>query len=100
MGFQRACIFGYKATWKRANGSVVAENCLQSEPTWMNDHHDVIKDLKIRDAVVPGSHDSGSYTKSGDLNTQYLLVPSSPRRRIFSVSFCGVLDFLTSDQQF
>ena len=33
----------------------------------MNDHHDVIKDLKIRDAVLPGSHDSGSYTKSGDL---------------------------------
>ena len=67
MEFKRTCIFGYKATWKRSNGSIVAENCLQSEPSWMYDHRDVIKVLKIKDVVLPGSHDSGSYTKSGDL---------------------------------
>ena len=38
MGFVRTCVFGVNATWERGDGSVVAQNCLRSEPSWMWDH--------------------------------------------------------------
>ena len=38
MDFVRTCVFGVNATWTRGDGAIVAENCLQSEPSWMWDH--------------------------------------------------------------
>jgi len=38
MDFVRTCVFGINATWERGDGTVVAQNCLQSEPSWMWDH--------------------------------------------------------------
>ena len=67
MGYEKTCVFGYKAKWERSGGSIVAENCLHSEPTWMEEMKDQIQDLQLKYMVLPGSHDSGSYTKSGKL---------------------------------
>ena len=38
MGYTRTCVFGISASWEREDGTVVAQNCLQSEPSWMWDH--------------------------------------------------------------
>ena len=30
--YERVCVFGYNVTWSREDGTLVASNCLQSEP--------------------------------------------------------------------
>ena len=43
LSYSRSCVFGYNATWFDANQNVKASNCLQSEPTWMEDNKSVFK---------------------------------------------------------
>ena len=61
MGYQRTCVFGYNVTWNREDGSTVASNCLQSEPTWMMDNRESIETLAIGDLLLTGAHDAGAY---------------------------------------
>jgi len=61
MGYSRTCVFGYNATWKRADGSLVANNCLQSEPSWMWDHRNELQYMNIGDMMLIGAHDAGAY---------------------------------------
>jgi len=61
MGFTRTCVFGYNVTWTRADGSIVANSCLQSEPTWMWDHKNELEYMNIGDMMMVGAHDAGAY---------------------------------------
>jgi len=61
MGFERTCVFGYYITWYGADGSIKASNCLQSEPTWMQDNKDVLGSVSVGDLILTGSHDAGAY---------------------------------------
>ena len=61
MGYHRTCVFGYNVTWNREDGSSVASNCLQSEPTWMTDNMEMLKTLSIGDLLLTGAHDAGAY---------------------------------------
>ena len=61
MGFTRTCVLGYNVTWNREDGSSIASNCLQSEPSWMWDHRTSLGQLPVGDLVLAGSHDAGAY---------------------------------------
>merc|ERR1719153_1951739 len=61
MNFVRTCVFGINATWERGDGTVVAQNCLQSEPSWMWDHRNELQYMNIGDMMLIGAHDAGAY---------------------------------------
>ncbi|KAG1657828.1 Heparan-alpha-glucosaminide N-acetyltransferase [Nymphon striatum] len=44
------------------NSSTVATNCLKTNPNWMNTSKAVIGDVYLRKVMIPGSHNSGSYS--------------------------------------
>ena len=54
-------MFGYYITWYGADGSIKASNCLQSEPTWMQDNKDMLGSVSVGDLILTGSHDAGAY---------------------------------------
>lgn len=60
MEYQKKC-YGYWFQYVNENGAVLAKGCYNTEPTWMNEFKDKIKDAKIRNLFIPGTHDSGSY---------------------------------------
>ena len=74
MGYQRTCVFGYNVTWNREDGSSLASNCLQSEPTWMWDHRDQLADMRVGDLVLTGAHDAGAYRQISELNRTLLCI--------------------------
>ena len=43
--YERTCVFGYNVTWNRVDGTSIASNCLQSEPSWMMDHKEQLESL-------------------------------------------------------
>jgi len=61
MGYERTCVFGYNVTWNRDDGTSIASNCLQSEPSWMMDHKTQLESMAIGDLILTGSHDAGAY---------------------------------------
>lgn len=38
--------------------------CLRAYPNWMSEMKNSIKDRKIRDLFIPGTHDSASYKRN------------------------------------
>lgn len=65
--------YGYWVHMINATGSVITRNCWQAHPRWMNDLKNEIKDVKMRNLFIPGTHDSGSYktTFTENLLTKY-----------------------------
>lgn len=51
------------------NGETRSRGCLKANPNWMSDMKDLIKDRKIRELFIPGSHDSASFKKN--FNPEY-----------------------------
>ena len=73
--FERTCVFGYEITWYGADGSIKASNCLQSEPTWMQDNKDLLGSVLVGDLILTGSHDAGAYRQeSKKLNCFYIYI--------------------------
>ena len=54
-------MFGYFIYWYGPDGSIKAQNCLQSEPTWMQDNKEVLGSVSVGDLILTGSHDAGAY---------------------------------------
>ena len=71
MGYERTCVFGYNVTWNREDGTSIARNCLQSEPTWMWDHREQLANMRVGDLVLTGAHDAGAYRQITQLSRLY-----------------------------
>lgn len=65
--------YGYWVHMIDANGTVLVKNCWRANPRWMNELKEEIKDVKMRNLFIPGTHDSGSYkyTFTENLLTKY-----------------------------
>lgn len=55
--------YGYWASYVNGSGHIQAKTCYRIFPTWMNDIRNVVGKLKLRDLMIPGTHDSGSYRR-------------------------------------
>lgn len=53
--------YGYWVSYVDKNGNILAFNCMQAHPKWMNEMRSVVSGLRMRDLFIPGTHDSGSY---------------------------------------
>lgn len=60
------------AVYLNSNGDVVASTCLMVYPTWMNDLLPNIGGKRIRDLIIPGTHDSGSYREAYEIPSKEL----------------------------
>lgn len=40
---------------------VLAKNCIRAHPFWMEESMDVLKDRSVKDIMIPGTHNAGSY---------------------------------------
>ncbi|VVC29078.1 PLC-like phosphodiesterase, TIM beta/alpha-barrel domain [Cinara cedri] len=57
------------------DNTIIATNCLKTNPTWMNELPAEIKSMELSKLFIPGTHDSGAYDTFSDpiiLNTLYL----------------------------
>ena len=70
MGYERTCVFGYNVTWNREDGTSIARNCLQSEPTWMWDNREQLANIRVGDLVLTGAHDAGAYRQISSVTHQ------------------------------
>lgn len=57
------CMGYWSAYWKRKDDhdTLITSSCLRTFPTWMGDIKSKIKDLKLRDLFIPGTHNSAAY---------------------------------------
>lgn len=46
------------------NDEILMRGCLKAHPNWMAKMKNVIKDKKIRELFIPGTHDSASFKKN------------------------------------
>lgn len=53
----------------RQNGQVVECNCLRARPNWMSDMKETIKNVKLRELFLPGTHDAAAYERYTGLNS-------------------------------
>lgn len=53
--------YGYWASYVNDKGEILAMTCYRIYPTWMNDLRDIVGGLKLKNLMIPGTHDSGSY---------------------------------------
>lgn len=53
---------GHYVAWIRDN-VVRKTNCLSTHPNWMGERQETLKNLKMRDIFLPGTHDSAAYAK-------------------------------------
>ncbi|XP_065341458.1 PI-PLC X domain-containing protein 1-like [Cloeon dipterum] len=61
LGFVSKCL-DYHIGYVSSGGQVLASSCLRLEPTWMADMVG-LGDQIIKDIFIPGTHDSGAYSK-------------------------------------
>ena len=40
---------------------MIAKNCIHGNPFWMKENFDHLSDRSIKDIMIPGSHNAGSY---------------------------------------
>uniref|UniRef100_T1GBM9 Phosphatidylinositol-specific phospholipase C X domain-containing protein n=1 Tax=Megaselia scalaris TaxID=36166 RepID=T1GBM9_MEGSC len=55
------------AVYLNKTGNIVASTCLMVHPSWVNDSFPNIGNLTFRELVIPGTHDSASYTKGFEI---------------------------------
>lgn len=53
--------YGYWAIYLNNALEPVASTCIRAYATWMNDEREHLKNFRIRDLFIVGTHDSGSY---------------------------------------
>lgn len=68
----------YWAAYIRQDGRIVSCNCLRARPNWMSDMKEKIKDVKLRELYLPGTHDAAAYERyaglsSDNINTKYAI---------------------------
>jgi len=71
------CCLGYWIAYIR-DGVVIATNRLELQPSWMWDNRDVLGPMALRNLVLPGTHNSGSFGEyvghiSDTVFTRYLI---------------------------
>nr|ATU82927.1 secreted Phospholipase C-like protein [Pristhesancus plagipennis] len=59
--FNKICLGFWTVYWRANSTNPVASSCLSSNPRWMEDSKKVIRNLKIREMFLPGTHDSGAF---------------------------------------
>ncbi|XP_055375753.1 uncharacterized protein LOC129608324 [Condylostylus longicornis] len=64
--------YGYWVSYIDKNGNIIVKNCLKAYPIWMNEMKDDIGELTIKDLLIPGTHNSGSYKPGFNPNKDYL----------------------------
>ncbi|XP_035223126.1 PI-PLC X domain-containing protein 1-like [Stegodyphus dumicola] len=57
---QEHCL-GYWAAYSNKNGKILSSSCLRIRPFWMEKHSRYLSKLTLAEAMIPGSHDSGSF---------------------------------------
>ncbi|XP_035223128.1 PI-PLC X domain-containing protein 1-like [Stegodyphus dumicola] len=57
---QEPCL-GYWAVYSNKNGKILSSSCLRIRPFWMEKHSRYLSELTLAEAMIPGSHDSGSF---------------------------------------
>lgn len=58
--FQR-CLH-YWAAIVRSSGDVVTASCLSTQPDWMWNEREILKQKPVTEVMIPGTHDAGSYS--------------------------------------
>ncbi|XP_022248514.1 PI-PLC X domain-containing protein 3-like [Limulus polyphemus] len=53
---------GFWAGYFRAR-RLISSSCIKAEPFWMQANNKMLKGLRFRDLMIPGTHDSGSYRR-------------------------------------
>lgn len=66
------CLGFHVVLWNEEEG-IKAQNCLKAHPFWMRDNYDHIKDKAIKDIMIPGSHNAGSYEIGYSLDTRSII---------------------------
>ncbi|CAG9812193.1 unnamed protein product [Chironomus riparius] len=56
------------------NDQRILNGCMKANSNWMNEMKDILKERKIRDLFIPGTHDSASYKQSFDPTTMDNLI--------------------------
>ena len=59
----------YWVGYVRQDGQLVACNCLRARPNWMSDMKERIKDAKLRELFLSGTHDAAAYERYADLSS-------------------------------
>lgn len=54
-------------------GEIIYKTCLMNYPTWMNDMLPQLGNLSLRNFIIPGTHDSGSYRENQLMKNVYPL---------------------------
>ena len=89
MGFTQVCLFGFSVSWTRS-GTLVASNCLRSEPSWMYDNREKLENLKVAELTLPGTHDSGSYETDFIKEEEYLYIAITQEETLLNQLIWGV----------
>lgn len=68
----------YWVAYARQDGQLVSCNCLRARPHWMSDLKDRIKDAKLRELFLSGTHDAAAYERyaglsSDNISTKYAI---------------------------
>ncbi|KAK9498981.1 hypothetical protein O3M35_003508 [Rhynocoris fuscipes] len=59
--FNKICLGFWTVYWRADSNNQVASSCLSSNPRWMEDSKKIIRNLKIKEMFLPGTHDSGAF---------------------------------------
>ncbi|XP_073986077.1 PI-PLC X domain-containing protein 3-like [Rhodnius prolixus] len=59
--FNKVCLGYWAAYWKPNLSSPAAISCLGTNPKWMGDLKKVIRNIKLKDMFIPGTHDSAAF---------------------------------------
>uniref|UniRef100_A0A0A9YT85 PI-PLC X domain-containing protein 1 n=2 Tax=Lygus hesperus TaxID=30085 RepID=A0A0A9YT85_LYGHE len=59
--FKKKCLGFWAVYWRWSEEEPVATTCLTTNPTWMQDNWDSIKNVRLKQVFLPGSHDAGAY---------------------------------------
>ncbi|XP_043466499.1 PI-PLC X domain-containing protein 1-like [Leptopilina heterotoma] len=63
--FVKQCL-KYHVAWLRS-GKIIKENCLKTEPTWMEDMKCALGNQSVGNIFIPGTHNSAAYETSPSL---------------------------------
>nr|XP_014274509.1 variant-surface-glycoprotein phospholipase C-like isoform X1 [Halyomorpha halys] len=59
--YQKLCLGWWAAYWHQNHSEPTAVSCLSSNPRWMEELQPLISSLRLNEAFIPGTHDSGAF---------------------------------------
>lgn len=59
--YEKLCLGWWAAYWHQNNSQPRAVSCLSSNPRWMEELQPLIAPLRLNEAFIPGTHDSGAF---------------------------------------